>query len=166
MGEAGIQAVPQLPTGAAFNLAFCQQLAGVLDAATRQAPALLPLTALPQAACIALLKRAEKLLRGEPTLVHVSRGWRCLLGAAYCSCLLELHVDVHAAHGCRHGSVPRAQLPTRLPPSSACCVASLLALPVLPLLTPEKSNPACRFGRQRGQRWWWWGICMGSSTTC
>lgn len=54
---------------ATLTLPFCTQLAAALDAATRRAPASSqPLTA---AACVALLRRAEKLLKAEPTLVHV-----------------------------------------------------------------------------------------------
>lgn len=56
---------------ATLTLPFCTQLAAALDAATRRAPASSqPLTA---AACVALLRRAEKLLKAEPTLVHVSK---------------------------------------------------------------------------------------------
>lgn len=59
-----------VPAQLAGDTSFCKKLAATLDESTRR-----PLPAdfsLPAAACLSLLKRVEKLLAKEPTVVHVS----------------------------------------------------------------------------------------------
>ncbi|KAL4457690.1 hypothetical protein ABPG75_012555 [Micractinium tetrahymenae] len=70
MGDDAAPVPLHLPAGSALNLEFCKQLAGALEAASRGLPTQLR-AVLPAPACQQLLRRAEKLLKAEPTLLHV-----------------------------------------------------------------------------------------------